>query len=183
MAPGQANMRSLKLNLPQRLPARLETIQHACPERVFGANPAACPRASLIGSATALTPVLGAPMRGPVYLVSHGGASFPDMVLVLQAQGVTIDLLGALYVDDHNITSTTFRSIPDVPIARLDLILPEGPRSALAAGGDLCSKPLHISSAIVAQNGVRVKHTARVGVKGCRPAKSRPSAHPQKRRR
>jgi hypothetical protein len=167
-AQGQANMRSLKLDLPQRLPARLETIQQACPQRVFKLNPAACPRASVIGSATVATPLLDEAMRGPAILVSHGGAAFPDMVLVLQAQGVRIDLTGALYVDEKNITSTTFRTIPDVPIRRLDLVLPEGKRSVLAASASLCSRTLHMSTAITGQNGARVKPAVVVAVAGCK---------------
>ena len=176
---GQANIRSLKLDLPQKLPARLETIQKACPERVFRQNPAACPKASVIGSATVATPVLGVAMRGPAILVSHGGRAFPDMVLVLQAQGVRIDLTGAMFVDQHNITSTTFRTIPDVPIRRLDLVLPEGKSSVLAASASLCSGRLHILTAITGQNGARVKPTVKVAVAGCKHKKKR---HPKKKR-
>jgi hypothetical protein len=172
-AQGQANMRSLKLDLPQRLPARLETIQQACPQRVFKLNPAACPRASVIGFATVATPLLDEAMRGPAILVSHGGAAFPDMVLVLQAQGVRIDLTGALFVDEKNITSTTFRTIPDVPIRRLDLVLPEGKSSVLAASASLCAKkPMNISTAITGQNGARVKPTVKVAVAGCKRPKA-----------
>jgi hypothetical protein len=185
---GQANIRSLKLDLPQRLPARLETIQKACPETVFRTNPAACPKASVIGSATVATPVLDTPMRGPAILVSHGGKGFPDMVLVLQAQGVRVDLIGALFVDQHNITSTTFRTIPDVPIRRLDLLLPEGARSILAASSGLCTKKrLNILTAINGQNGARVKPTVKVAVEGCKkPKKKRhpkKKPHPPRRRR
>jgi hypothetical protein len=176
----QANIRSLKVDLPQRLPARLETIQHACPEGVFERNPAACPPASVIGSGTAATPVLGAPMRGPAFLVAHGVAAFPDMVLVLQAQGVRIDLTGALFVDQHNVTSTTFRTIPDVPIRRLDLVLPEGRSSVLAASASLCSGRLHILTAITGQNGARVKPTVKVAVAGCKHPKKH---HYKKKRR
>ncbi|HTD08624.1 MAG TPA: hypothetical protein VK680_07010, partial [Solirubrobacteraceae bacterium] len=115
-AQGQADMRSLKLDLPQRLPARLETIQHACREAVFAANPSACPNASVIGLATVATPVLGVPLRGPAYLVAKsakvtasGAPGFPDLVLILQGDGVTIDLTGQLYVDAHNFTSVAFK--------------------------------------------------------------------------
>ncbi len=138
---GQANIRSLKLDLPQRLPARLETIQKACPEKTFDQNPAACPKASVVGSASVQTPILSTTMTGPAYLVSKSGAdtahrgeskteteeaAFPDLVLLLQGEGVKIELTGALFVSAKNITSVAFRSIPDVPIRRLDLILPEG---------------------------------------------------------
>ena len=95
-------------------------------------------------------------------------AAFPDIVLVLQAEGVRIDLTGALFVSERNITSTTFKSIPDVPIRRLDLILPEGPRSILAAGASLCKRPMHMTAAITGQNGARAKRGVKVAVKGCK---------------
>jgi hypothetical protein len=190
----QANIRSLKLDLPQRLPARLETIQRACPERTFEQNPAGCPKASVVGSASVQTPILAATMAGPAYLVSKSGtgashpgeskiekeeAAFPNLVLVLQGEGVRIDLSGALFVSTKNITSVTFRTIPDVPIQRLDLVLPEGKTSILAASSGLCTKkPLRMTTAITAQDGGQVKPTVRVGVEGCK----KPKRHKQKRR-
>jgi hypothetical protein len=182
-AAGSVNLRSLKLDLPQRLPARLGTIQKACREKVFNANPAACPKASMIGFATVATPMLAQPLRGPAILVSRGGKAFPDMVLVLQARGVTVELTGALFVDQHNITSTTFRSIPDVPIRRLDLVLPEGRTSVLAANAGLCTKkPLIISAVINAQDNARVKHTVHVAVEGCKHEHRRHSSYRQARK-
>ena len=181
--PGQVNMRSVKVDLPQSLPARLETIQHACPERVFDASPASCPNASVVGSASIQTPILSTPMTGEAILVSHG-AAFPNLVLVLQAQGVTIDMIGAVYVNARNVTSVTFRAIPDVPIRRLDMILPEGPRSIFAASASLCKSPLHMSTAITAQDNAQVKHTVKVAVEGCRkPKRPKKKSHVPARRR
>jgi hypothetical protein len=178
---GQANLRSLKVDLPQLLPARSATIQHACPEKVFAIDPAACPAASVIGSATVATPMLAAAMNGPVYLVSHGGAGFPDIVLLLQAQGIAIELSGELYVDEHNFTSAIFRAIPDVPIRRLDLVLSEGSRSILVAGAKLCDDALRMSTAITGQNGAREKPSVGVTVEGCSKSLSIAS-HSLKRR-
>ena len=75
------------------------------------------------------------------------------MILVLQGDGVRIDLTGGLFVSQKNITSVAFRTIPDVPIRRLELILPEGKSSIFAASASLCKSPLHMSTAITAQNG------------------------------
>jgi hypothetical protein len=173
---GQANLRSLRLTLPQRLPARLPTIQHACLQSTFDANPAHCPKAAQIGSATVHTPILSAPLAGPVYLVTKGSSSaspFPEMVLLLQAQGVNIDLSGGLYVSELNVTSVTFTSIPDLPITRLTLTLPEGKRSILAAGSNLCkaareSHALHLSGVFTGQDGATLKRSVKVSVSGCR---------------
>jgi hypothetical protein len=186
---GGANLRSLKLDLPQRLPARLGTIQRACPEKTFDQNPAGCAKASVVGSASVHTPILSSTMTGPAYLVAKSGsgtshpgeskvekeeAAFPNLVLVLQGEGVKIDLTGALFVSAKNITSVAFRAIPDVPILRMDLVLPEGKTSILAASSGLCTKrPLRITTAITGQDGARVKPGVTVGVSGCRKPKKR----------
>jgi hypothetical protein len=78
------------------------------------------------------------------------------------------------------LTSTTFRTIPDVPIRRLDLVLPEGKRSILAASSGPCTKKrLTMLTAINGQNGARVKPTVKVAVSGCKKPKKK--RHPKKK--
>jgi hypothetical protein len=135
----QANIAKVKVDLPRRLPSRLTTLQKACVDRVFDANPGACPAASRIGAATATTPLLPVPLSGPAYFVSHGGAKFPELIIVLEGYGVRVDLHSETFINKAGITSSTFRTIPDVPVGTFELTLPQGPFSALAANGNLCS--------------------------------------------
>ena len=83
------------MELPKSLPTQLKTLNKACTEAQFNANPAGCPPQSDIAHVLVHTPVLAGPLMGPVYLVSHGGAAFPDVEMVLQGEGVT------LIVDGH----------------------------------------------------------------------------------
>lgn len=136
---GQANIKSVHVTLPKILPARDETLNHACAAAQFEANPAGCPADSYVGTAYAETPVLPVPLSGPAIFVSHGGAAFPDIDVVLQGDGVTVDLTGTTSIDKQ-ITSSDFRSVPDVPVRRFELTLQEGPNSALAATGNLCRR-------------------------------------------
>jgi hypothetical protein len=164
---GQSNVHSVAVSLPKQLPARLTTIQQACPAATFEANPASCGEGSLIGSGTAVTPILAGPLSGPAYLVSHGGAAFPDIVVVLQGQGITLDLVGNINITKAGVTSATFAHIPDAPISSFELSLPEGPHSGLSAVGSLCAKPLSMPTTIVGQNGATVKQSTAIKVTGC----------------
>jgi hypothetical protein len=174
----QANIRSVAVTLPKQLPSRLTTIQQACTQAVFDQNPASCPTGSNIGTATATTPVFANPITGPVYLVSHGGAAFPDVVIVFQAEGVTLDLVGSVNIK-HSITSSSFNSVPDAPISSFQLKLPEGPHSGLAAvlpakaKGNLCGTSLTMPTTITGQNGAQIKQNTKVAVTGCTKAKKK----------
>jgi hypothetical protein len=163
---GQANIKSVLVQLPRQLPTRLTTLQKACPEATFAANPRSCPGGSLVGSARANTPVLPGKMTGPVYLVSHGGASFPDTDLVLEANGVRVIVVGNTDIT-KGITSTTFAAVPDVPVTSITVNLPLGPHSALAANGNLCASSLVMPTTITAQNGKQVKQNTKLAVTGC----------------
>jgi hypothetical protein len=163
----QANIGKVKVDLPKQLPSRLTTLQKACPDSVFNANPAACPAASRIGSATATTPVLPVHLEGPAYFVSHGGAKFPELIVALTGQGVTVYLHGETFINKQGITSSTFRTIPDVPIGTFELHLPQGANSALAANGNLCTSKLIMPTTFVGANGMSIKQSTPIAVTGC----------------
>ena len=164
----QANMKSVVASLPKQLPSRLTTLQKACPEATFAANPVNC-RAlgSEVGTATVATPVLPDKLTGSAYLVSHGGAAFPDLDLVLEGDGgVRVILTGNTNIKG-GVTTSTFASIPDVPVSSFVLNLPVGSHSALTATGSLCRKPLTMPTTITGQNGAVIKQSTRISVSGC----------------
>jgi hypothetical protein len=170
--PYDANIARVKVDLPKQLPSRLTTLQKACTIAQFESNPASCPAASIIGHARAVTPVLPVPLEGPAYFVSHGGEAFPSLIIVLQGYGTTVDLVGSTFISKAGITSSTFKSIPDVPVGTFELTLPEGKYSALAANGNLCTSKLAMPTAFVAQNGAEIDQTTPIGVTGCVKAKA-----------
>jgi len=165
-----ANIRSVKVDLPKQLPSRLTTLQKACTATQFNTNPAGCPSASKVGYAKAITPLIPEPLQGPAYFVSHGGEEFPNLIIVLQGYGVTIHLIGDTFINEHtNITSSTFKTIPDQPVGSFELTLPQGPNSALAAPGNLCTVKggLKMPTLFTAQNGATIKRSTPIAVTGC----------------
>ena len=165
-APGQANIKSVLVQLPKQLPSRLATLHKACPEATFAANPYSCPSGSFVGRARANTPVLPAKLQGPAILVSHGGEAFPDLDLVLEANNVRVILTGNTKIT-NGITTTNFASTPDVPVTSITVNLPTGEHSALAAYGNLCAQPLVMPTTITGQNGLVVKQNTNITPVGC----------------
>jgi hypothetical protein len=171
-----ANIKRVKVDLPKQLPSRLTTLQKACRAAQFKSNPAGCPAASLIGHAKAITPILPVPLEGPAYFVSNGGEAFPNLIMVLQGYGVTIDLVGDTFISKAGITSSTFKAVPDQPVTSFELTLPQGKFSALAATGNLCAATLKMPTAFTAQNGMVIHQSTQITVTGC-------PKHKTKRRR
>jgi hypothetical protein len=172
----QTNIAKVKVDLPKQLPSRLTTLQKACLAAVFEANPANCPGASIIGHATVHTPLLPVPLTGPAYFVSHGNEAFPSLTLVLQGYGVTVQLVGSTLIR-KGVTSTTFKTTPDVPFNTFELTLPEGKFSALAANGNLCKTSLTMPTLFVAQNGVEIHQNTKITPTGCSKARKHKAKH------
>jgi hypothetical protein len=165
---GESNIHSVHVELPKSLPARLTTLQKACTAAQFESNPAGCPKESIVGHAIAHTPILTSPLQGPAYFVSHGGAKFPELILVLQGEGITIDLAGETFINGKTgVTSSTFANVPDAPVSSFELVLPQGPFSALTANGNLCTQNLVMPTKFVAQNGAVLNQSTHIEVEGC----------------
>jgi hypothetical protein len=180
----QANIAKVKVELPKALPSRLTTLRKACLAATFEADPADCPAASIVGRATATTPILPVPLTGPAYFVSHGGEAFPSLVIVLQGYGFTIDLVGSTFISKQGVTSSTFKTVPDVPVGTFELTLPQGPFSALAANRNLCTgKALTMPTEFLAQNGASIHQSTKIAVTGCPKHKTKAKRASRKRKK
>jgi hypothetical protein len=168
---GEANLRYVKVELPKQLPVSLKALNKACTEQVFDVNPAGCPAASIVGTAIAKTPILPVPLSGPVYLVSHGGAAFPDQVLVLQGDGVLIVQRATTFVSKTGILSATFANVPDAPLESIDVSFPKGPLSLLVANGNVCSSSLALRTTLEGHNGSKLTGSEKIAVIGCKKPK------------
>ncbi len=168
----KANVAKVKVSLPKQLPSPLKTLQKACTEKVFAENPSSCPVASRVGEATVSTPVLEGPLSGPAYFVSHGGAKYPELIMVLVGEdGVTVQVHGETFISKQGITSATFNTVPDVPFSTFELTLPKREFPALSANGNLCKGTLLMPTEMVGQNGLKVNQSTKISVTGCPKAK------------
>ncbi len=189
---GEANIAKVVLGFPKQMPVRLQTLQKACPAATFEANPAVCPAASTVGTAIVHTPILSQPLKGPIYLVSYGNAKFPDAVVVLQGEGLTIDVDGQSRVSHKGALTATFASVPDAPFSTFEATLPRGPHSQFTsvrtvgkAHGSQCGEKLVVPVTLVAHNGLRIKQRAKVKISDCPRSRQRTrgSKHRRTRRR
>ena len=167
---GQANLKSVQVTLPKALAARLTTAQKACTQAQFAADN--CPAASKVGGASATTPILPAPLKGPVYLVAQNTA-LPKLVVKLSGSGINIQLDGNVALTKSQQTSTTFGAIPDVPISRFDLDLPSVDNSVLSSTKNLCSGKLAMPTRLVGQNGKSLRKTTVISNTSCKKSSRR----------
>ena len=167
---GQANIKSVLVQLPKQLPSRLTTLNKACLLKTFEANPFSCNKESMVGTATAVTPTLPNVMTGPAILVSHAGEEFPSLELVLEADGVRVIVEGKTHIK-KGITTTNFAATPDVPVSSVTVNLPLGPFSALAlerpGKTNLCTEKLVMPTTITGQNGAVVKQNTIIAPSEC----------------
>jgi hypothetical protein len=165
---GQANIRQVTTTLPTQLPVRLSTLAKACPAATFEAGPApgGCKSESMVGTVKVVTPVLPGTLTGPAYLVSHGNEAYPNLDLILRGDGVTVILVGHTKVANSVIT-TSFDTLPDVPVSSFSLYLPSGSNSVLGANGNLCRSKLRMPTTLIGQNGATILAEPTIAVRNC----------------
>jgi hypothetical protein len=162
----QSNVKSVSVQLPKQLTARITTAAAACPEATFAADPNGC-AAAQVGTVTASTPVLPDALSGPVYLVAHA-TGLPTIEALLQGHKLSIDLSGSItFTPPAGQLNSTFASVPDAPITSFVLDLPPGPHSALSSTNGVCGGPLKAATTIVGQSGARIERSTPIVVTDC----------------
>ena len=158
-----ANIASTSVTLPATEIIDNAHINNPCTKVVFaeGSNPGEKrPAGSVIGFVKAQTPLLEAPLEGPVYLRSaSAGHKLPDIVAALNGQ-IDISLDGhvdTVYQKLHGEKvariRTTFETVPDAPVSNFTLNLDGGGKGLLQNDTNLCKHALHATADIAGQNG------------------------------
>ena len=132
---GQAGQSAATVTLPPVVAPDLAQLSRACPADKADAR--ACPASSKVGTVTAGTPLLKAPLTGDVFLVSRGPGSLPGLTIQL-ADPIPLRLDGTVALTPAGLR-TTFTGLPDVPLASFRLDLSGGPTGAFQLGSDVCA--------------------------------------------
>lgn len=159
---GHANVRSVAFTLPPQVAFdALRRRQRLCTRDQLAAR--ACPPATRIGSAHASTPLLAAPLSGPVYFIRGVvGDRFPKLAMLLEGEhGLRIDLLGSTNVTRRGLR-TSFGVLPDVPVGDFRLRMRRG---LLTPTRNLCRHRPRADLTMAGQNGKRLARSMRVGVR------------------
>lgn len=178
MTRGQANNRSVQVTLPKTINARLDVVNRrvACTIQQFRAD--RCPM--VVGTGTAVTPLLRDPLRGPAYFVYNPARRLPDLAIRLKGQ-VEFDLIGKVAITRDLRLQTTFDTVPDVPITKFRLQLASGSRNGpVGLTRSVCSptvrRTLAASLAFTAQSNKKVSRSQKISVAGCGRAAARRAA-------
>jgi hypothetical protein len=158
--PHQANTRAAVVLLPSSEFIDNAHISNPCTRVQFNADE--CPKTSILGYATAQTPLLDEPLRGPVYFRSNGGdRELPDIVADLRGP-IHITLVG--YIDSVKVgkessrVRTRFLHVPDAPVTKFTMNLFGGKRGLIDNSKNICLTSRRAEIDLKAQNG-RVRTT------------------------
>jgi hypothetical protein len=156
--PGDANVKSVAVILSKAFAIDQRHLGNLCSEAQLSAEK--CAGRQPIGTAIVHTPLLDAPLAGPVFAVS-GKGGLPRLAFVLGGQvslvprGHSSSTKGAL--------KTVIPTVPDAPIGDFRLTLLGGKHGYLVNTRNLCAKPVVSTVEYVAQNGRKL--TERVKAK------------------
>ncbi|MFL5898276.1 MAG: hypothetical protein ACJ76D_07415 [Solirubrobacterales bacterium] len=139
--PGQANTAAATVILPSSEFIDNAHINNPCTRVQFNAGD--CPPNSVLGTARAVTPLLGQPLEGSVYFRSNGGErELPDIVADLHGpiHIVLVGFVDSVHKQGSEISRvrTRFANVPDAPVTKFTLSLYGGRRGLIENHVGLC---------------------------------------------
>jgi hypothetical protein len=137
--PGDSNIGKANVTLPPKLFLAQEHLDTVCTLRQFAAHN--CPKGSIYGRASALTPLMDEPLTGNVYLRANGNErALPDLVAALNGRGVEVDVVG--YIDSFKQgLRARFDVLPDAPVTKFTMSLRGGEKGIIANATNTCVNP------------------------------------------
>ena len=165
--PGESGLKNLTVTLPLSLALDPNNAESDSLCEYTDGLKNQCPAKSVIGTMTAVSPLLKAPLTGKVYFVKgvrtdpKSGRqirTLPTLLIELRGE-VNINLRGTNSVPDNQHLTTTFATVPDAPISSALLKLNGGKKGILVVTDghdDLCYTPQKPFLAAAAHSGKRL---------------------------
>jgi hypothetical protein len=163
---GQANIASAKVTLPLSLALDPKNSSVVCPYAVAQAvhgGAVGCPANTIVGSATAISPLLSKPLTAGVYLVqgirfNKAGQqirTLPSLLVPLRGQ-IALDLRAQTSVNGRGQLVTTFPAVPDAAVSNFDLTINGGSKGILVITGrgkNICKAPQIGNASLAGHSG------------------------------
>jgi hypothetical protein len=150
MPAGNANIARAQVTLPPTEGIDNAHFRNVCTRVQFAASQ--CPADSVIGHARAETPLLEAPLEGPVYLMTGFGHELPDIFADLNGQ-IRVELHGRVDTGKGGGLRSTFEVVPDAPVSKFTLAMDGGKKGLLENSTNLCARPHRATAEFKGQNG------------------------------
>jgi hypothetical protein len=165
MQPGEANIASAQVTLPSSELVDNAHIGDVCTATEFAAGNGhgeMCKPSSIYGYARAWSPLLEAPLEGPVFLKTPGH-KLPDLLAALNGQ-IDVALQGKVDTGKGGGIRNTFEVVPDAPVSKFVLSMQGGSKGLLVNSENLCSPKAktHALANFTGQNGKLFDATPRV---------------------
>jgi hypothetical protein len=164
--PGDANIASVSVALPHSEFLAQNHIRTVCTRVQFAAD--SCPKGSIYGKVSVVTPILDEPLTGPVYLRSSSNP-LPDMVVDLHGpanQPIRFEAAGRIDSVNGGIRNT-FDFVPDVPFSKLTLKLQGDKKGLLENSRDICNSTNRAAVSYTAHNGTSYSIQPELKARSC----------------
>jgi hypothetical protein len=145
----RANLAAIELTLPRSLSIARDRFGGVCTRARFDAG--TCPASSIHGHASARTPLLDAPLRGPLYLRASG-KGLPELVARLRGSGLEAVAAGGMETVGGRLR-IDFDALPDAPLSKLVFAIDGGRDGLLSGRTNLCEAGARASAGFSGQNG------------------------------
>jgi hypothetical protein len=152
--PGYTNIGGAQVTLPGSEFLDQGNLNKVCTRPELESR--SCPASSVYGKAKAWTPLLDAPLEGPVYLGVGFGYKLPALVAELGGQ-IRVLLKGKVDTGPGHGIRNTFEAVPDAPVSRFVIELKGGKKYGLLENStNVCRAPQRATARFTGQDGAVV---------------------------
>ena len=134
----EAGLLRAQVILPAGLGGNNDVLNNKCSTADFAAG--SCPAPSIVGSASATSPLQAQGLSGPVALVEPAAPGLPDLGIDLRGP-LALKLKGTLGFTPEGRNIVVFDNLPDIPISEFTLTFAGGQGGLVIPARDVCAPP------------------------------------------